>query len=361
MSTDSKVLVKCAKINGLAHKIPNQVRSIGKIRPVTPQKEETDHSWSNELGYMPRPNEKFATKTYALIETCHEHDPDVASWTEEQNGFVIKDKTKFVKQYYPKVFGKNTKYESFVRQLNTYQFRKEKTNFDQGNPDDTDVYTHKGGNFCRGDPSRLHNIKAKRPRTGSDAVAARKEMVGKNGATTLENIESQISELRQVEMAEQKKTVEKIFFGMSHISNRLEVFFKLLKSKMDGDTVDCRPTKRQKCSDPREVATSGDFSSSKTSVTQKGEDVLPSGMQSVQKVESSISSENDEPLPLSDISIGSMDSEMDSEIAQLFSTNQVDVELGKINERLDQMEQNQVAMNNKIDFLIKIFTSKTNK
>uniref|UniRef100_A0A7S2MPI4 HSF-type DNA-binding domain-containing protein n=1 Tax=Helicotheca tamesis TaxID=374047 RepID=A0A7S2MPI4_9STRA len=71
----------------------------------------------------PRHNDEcpiFLRKTYHMVDTC---DPEVASWSEDGETFVVKNTEVFEKQIIPQFF-KHSKFTSFVRQLNFYGFRK---------------------------------------------------------------------------------------------------------------------------------------------------------------------------------------------------------------------------------------------
>ncbi|KZV46906.1 heat stress transcription factor B-2b [Dorcoceras hygrometricum] len=63
----------------------------------------------------------FLTKTYHLVDD-HTID-DVISWNEDGSSFVVWNQTEFSRDLLPKYF-KHSNFSSFVRQLNTYGFRK---------------------------------------------------------------------------------------------------------------------------------------------------------------------------------------------------------------------------------------------
>lgn len=67
---------------------------------------------------MPTP---FLTKTYQLVDD-HSVD-DVISWNEDGSTFIVWNPTEFARDLLPKHF-KHNNFSSFVRQLNTYGFRK---------------------------------------------------------------------------------------------------------------------------------------------------------------------------------------------------------------------------------------------
>ncbi|KAK6936477.1 Heat shock factor (HSF)-type, DNA-binding [Dillenia turbinata] len=63
----------------------------------------------------------FLTKTYQLVDD-HSID-DVISWNEDGSTFIVWKPTEFARDLLPKYF-KHNNFSSFVRQLNTYGFRK---------------------------------------------------------------------------------------------------------------------------------------------------------------------------------------------------------------------------------------------
>jgi hypothetical protein len=65
----------------------------------------------------------FLRKTYQMIDTC---DPSIATWDTDGLSFVVKDTDKFASDIIGQFF-KHNKFTSFVRQLNSYGFRKIKS------------------------------------------------------------------------------------------------------------------------------------------------------------------------------------------------------------------------------------------
>ncbi|KAF2561092.1 hypothetical protein F2Q70_00018863 [Brassica cretica] len=63
----------------------------------------------------------FLTKTFNLVEDPSTN--DVISWNEDGSSFVVWNQTDFAKDLLPKHF-KHNNFSSFVRQLNTYGFKK---------------------------------------------------------------------------------------------------------------------------------------------------------------------------------------------------------------------------------------------
>ncbi|XP_058759508.1 heat stress transcription factor A-5-like [Vicia villosa] len=64
---------------------------------------------------------KFLEKTYHLVD-----DPstdEIVAWSESENSFIVKDESKLVSNVLDKYF-KHSNFSSFIRQLNTYGFRK---------------------------------------------------------------------------------------------------------------------------------------------------------------------------------------------------------------------------------------------
>ncbi|XP_061349515.1 heat stress transcription factor A-2c-like [Gastrolobium bilobum] len=83
------------------------------------------------LGQSPRPRcpAPFLLKTYDLLEEsevngeAEDHSTKIVSWNAEGNGFVVWSPAEFSELTLPRFF-KHNNFSSFIRQLNTYGFKK---------------------------------------------------------------------------------------------------------------------------------------------------------------------------------------------------------------------------------------------
>ncbi|OMJ85134.1 hypothetical protein SteCoe_13600 [Stentor coeruleus] len=96
-----------------------------------------------------KPN-KFILRAYEMVN--NPKFSDVISWTEAGYSFAISDIAQFTAKALPAYF-KHKNFSSFVRQLNMYDFHKER---DTG---DAQIYAH--SSFIRGHPEKLNEVHRK--------------------------------------------------------------------------------------------------------------------------------------------------------------------------------------------------------
>ncbi|XP_076913381.1 heat stress transcription factor B-2a-like [Bidens hawaiensis] len=98
----------------------------------------------------------FLTKTYQLVED--KTIDDVISWNDDGSTFIVWNPTEFAKDLLPKYF-KHNNFSSFVRQLNTYGFRKAVP----------DRWEFSNDYFRRGEKQLLSDVQRRKVATASPA------------------------------------------------------------------------------------------------------------------------------------------------------------------------------------------------
>jgi len=123
----------------------------------------------------------FIRKTYKILED--DKYTDVISWNDEGTAIVIKNPTEFAQTILPTYF-KHNNLNSFIRQLNMYDFHKKKT------PDGEHVYYHEL--FQRGKKHLLKNIRRKNAE--SSMLNTEKSKLGLELVRTKQDIAAIINE-----------------------------------------------------------------------------------------------------------------------------------------------------------------------
>ncbi|KAL0748646.1 hypothetical protein Bca101_030648 [Brassica carinata] len=92
----------------------------------------------------------FLTKTYEMVDDSSSD--SIISWSDHNKSFIVKSPAEFSKDLLPRFF-KHKNFSSFIRQLNTYGFRKV----------DPEKWEFANEDFVRGQPYLMKNIHRRKP------------------------------------------------------------------------------------------------------------------------------------------------------------------------------------------------------
>ena len=153
-----------------------------------------------------------------MIESCDRDCSDVASWTDNGTAFVVRDTTKLATDHLPRYF-KHSNFQSFVRQLNIYGFRK-----DAATPGSRDVvFRHE--KFLEGKEGLLDLIQRAKKTTGKSATSKHNLPVGLASSVGEAKVSSETSQPTllslQMQIAEMSAKIDMLLSIATNESSRI--------------------------------------------------------------------------------------------------------------------------------------------
>ncbi|PRQ36104.1 putative transcription factor HSF-type-DNA-binding family [Rosa chinensis] len=161
----------------------------------------------------------FLNKTYEIVEDSTTN--HIVSWSKANNSFVVWDPQAFAISLLPKYF-KHGNFSSFVRQLNTYGFRKV----------DTDKWEFAHEVFLRGQKHLLKNIRRRRTSHHNVHYGSKQDLDSCIEVGSFGSLDGEIDQLRRdkevlmgelVKLRQQQQTARLHLHGMEDRLKRTEM------------------------------------------------------------------------------------------------------------------------------------------